>query len=61
MGVDLLMPKYKVKFQLNTWVVDTYAKDEDEAYNKARKFAEEELGYDTIKYAEADIEEIVNA
>ena len=55
------MKKYKVKFQLNTWVVDTYAKDEDEAYNKARKFAEEELGYDTMKYAEADIEEIVIA
>ena len=55
------MKKYKVKFQLNTWVVDTYAKDEDEAYNKARKFAEEELGYDTMKDAEADIEEIVNA
>jgi hypothetical protein len=55
------MKKYKVKFQLNTWVVDTYAENEDEAYNKARKFAEEELGYDTVKYAEADIEELTNA
>ena len=55
------MKKYKVKFQLSTWVVDTYANNEDEAYDKARKLAVEELGYDTMKYAEADIEEIVNA
>ena len=55
------MKKYKVKFQLSTWVVDTYANNKDEAYNKARELAVEELGYDTMKYAEADIEEIVNA
>ena len=52
------MKKYKVKFQLDTWAVETYAKNEDEAYDKARELAVEKLGYDTMKYAEADIEEI---
>ena len=52
------MKKYKVKFQLSSWVVDTYASNEDEAYDRARELAVEELGYDTMKYAEADIEEI---
>jgi hypothetical protein len=59
--MDLLMPRYRVEFKLNTYAIDTYATDKDEAYDKARELAVQELGYDTMKYAEADIKELTNA
>lgn len=54
------MKRYKVHFKFSTWTVDTYAASKEEAYNKARQYAEDELGYDTVKYAHTNVEKLVN-
>ena len=52
------MKKYRVEFQLGIWACEIEATNEDEAWEKAQEYASEDVGYDFIKHAEGNVEEI---
>ena len=52
------MKRYRVIFELGTYVCEVKATDEDDAYDKAKEYAINEMGYDMMKHAEGEIEEV---
>ena len=52
------MKRYRVVFELGTYVCEIKATNEDEAWDMAKESAMNEIGYDIMKHAEGNVEEI---